>query len=575
MSKLHFVPYGQDEKAGIIVVSIFALLSSLALLSVAVRVLWLAIRHRLSDTHATPEYVFFNTQLGHYATCLLVANLFSEVSGLIGFRWLIQQGITEGTVCTTQAILSQIGNWATAYFTVVIAVHTFNSLVLRIRQSILVCTATICVGWILASLLAGGPFFNPRAYKFGTPFGANGLSCGIRPVYLKAQFFFHLFPIFLASVLSAILYSVIFLILRGTLNIKGGISLIFDPNERWVVGKVTENYHRFVARVARSMLWYPVVYIILLVPYSVTRLLQISGWSVPFGALVFAYTCWFMLGVVNVLLLYNTFRVLGLAFGDHPTSITGSANESFGTPELFRRSKGLWGSYKETADTYSRPVSQRYSQFFEQTSSAFSDCALLLVHPERAASVQSFYRCTPSPPVGHHIMPAADLHRRMASFDSAYSPTLQLINDHDRKALSYLPGLPAAPRRQRSPVLRLSDIESNGSRSPTVNAIGLPVHPQPFKSSTDTRRRPGSPNSAFSVQSSPTHCRFTRGSTNSAYTRPMLSAVTPTFPSPRSPSLHSAFLLSAVSMTGPGADSHRTELTNSVGNNNTSAWMRA
>ena len=51
------------------------------------------------------------------------------------------------------------------------------------------------------------------------------------------------------------LYSVIFLVLRGTLNIKGGITLILDPNERWVVGKVTENYHRFVARVARSMLW--------------------------------------------------------------------------------------------------------------------------------------------------------------------------------------------------------------------------------------------------------------------------------------------------------------------------------
>lgn len=61
--------------------------------------------------------------------------------------------------------------------------------------------------------------------------------------------------IFLASILAAILYSVIFLVLRGTLNIKGGITLILDPNERWVVGKVTENYHRFVARIATSMLW--------------------------------------------------------------------------------------------------------------------------------------------------------------------------------------------------------------------------------------------------------------------------------------------------------------------------------
>jgi hypothetical protein len=45
-----------------------------------------------------------------------------------------------------------------------------------------------------------------------------------------------------------------------------------------------------------SFLTFFAVYILLLVPYSVTRLLQISGWSVPFGAMVFAYTCWFMLG---------------------------------------------------------------------------------------------------------------------------------------------------------------------------------------------------------------------------------------------------------------------------------------
>jgi hypothetical protein len=271
---------------------------------------------------------------------------------------------------------------------------------------------------------------------------------------------------------------------------------------------------------------------------------------------------------VNVLFLYNTFRVLGSAYDNHPNSMTRSANESFGTPEFYRRSKGRWGSYKEKADPYSRPVSLRDSHVFGQTSPTFPDHALPLVHPERAASVQSFYRYTSSPPIGHHIMPAEDLHRRMASFDSAYSPTPQLINDHDRKGLSYLPGLPAPPRRQRSPVLRLSDTESTGSRSPTVDGMESPVHPQPYNwSSNDTRGWPGSPNSEFSVQSSPTHWRFRQspsGSTNSAYTnKPMLSAVTPTFPSPIAPSLPSGLpkyaSLSSVSMTGLGTNGrHRT-----------------
>jgi hypothetical protein len=61
--------------------------------------------------------------------------------------------------------------------------------------------------------------------------------------------------IFLASVFSAVLYSVIFLVLRGTVSIKGGVALTLNPKERRVFGKATENYHRFVARIARSMLW--------------------------------------------------------------------------------------------------------------------------------------------------------------------------------------------------------------------------------------------------------------------------------------------------------------------------------
>lgn len=48
----------------------------------------------------------------------------------------------------------QIGNIATAYFTVAIAFHTFNSLVLKKRQSIYVYGPTIILGWT-ASLAVG------------------------------------------------------------------------------------------------------------------------------------------------------------------------------------------------------------------------------------------------------------------------------------------------------------------------------------------------------------------------------------------------------------------------------------
>jgi len=118
--------------------------------------------------------------------------------------------------------------------------------------------------------------------------------------------FLHLLPIFIASFLSVILYSLVFLALRGTLKFRGGIKLTLNPEVRW--NNREEN--RLLARVARSMLLYPVAYIVLLVPYSFVRLLDISGFDVSLGAIVFAYVCWFSLGVVDVLLLYNTFRIL-------------------------------------------------------------------------------------------------------------------------------------------------------------------------------------------------------------------------------------------------------------------------
>jgi hypothetical protein len=56
--------------------------------------------------------------------------------------------------------------------------------------------------------------------------------------------------------LGTVLYSLIFLVLRGTLRIKGGIKLTLNPNERWINREDPEvNYHRFIARIAKNMLW--------------------------------------------------------------------------------------------------------------------------------------------------------------------------------------------------------------------------------------------------------------------------------------------------------------------------------
>ena len=81
------------------VVNLFAILSSIALLAIVLRVFYLLFRrlcgHNISHYR---DYVFFSTQLGYYAACLLIANTFNSVAGLMGLPFLINHGIDEGVL---------------------------------------------------------------------------------------------------------------------------------------------------------------------------------------------------------------------------------------------------------------------------------------------------------------------------------------------------------------------------------------------------------------------------------------------------------------------------------------------
>ncbi|KAK7024244.1 N-acetyltransferase eso1 [Paramarasmius palmivorus] len=121
----------------------------------------------------------------------------------------------------------QFGNIATAYFTVAIGVHTFNSLVLRKRQSVFFYAPAISLGRALAVVIA----ILPIMVDIGPIYGVSGSACGVKQTYGSGMFF-HLLPIFIAAGSSAILYTLIFLVLRGSLVIKGDVKLSTDSNDR-------------------------------------------------------------------------------------------------------------------------------------------------------------------------------------------------------------------------------------------------------------------------------------------------------------------------------------------------------
>ncbi|KAG2017824.1 hypothetical protein CC2G_007299 [Coprinopsis cinerea AmutBmut pab1-1] len=478
-----FIPFPEGQLGGAIAVNVFAILCALALVSVALRILWLAVQCFVLRNRIKPqEYVFFHTQLGNYAACLLIGMLFNTLAGIVAVPWLMRRGITEGAICIAQGFLLQLGTWASGYFTVAIAIHTFNTLVLRRKQSVITSRSAISVGWALSIFMASVPFILPK--PDGDVYGPDGFMCTIRAVYPKAQFMLHVLPILVASILSAIFYSIIYLALRGTLAVKGGVKLSLDPHERWTVA-ASDNYQRFIARIASSMIWYPIAYVAFLVPYSIMRLLTISGYPVPFEALVFAACCWFALGVVNVFLFYNTFRVLEPAFegtsyatSHRDVEKSGFYDNSFG-PQIEEKKASPFHLptyvHQRRASTKSNTSSERLLSFHGKSSSQSS------LGSSRGSSPRGYGRgdilASPQPALQRAEV-VAHSHKSSVSSDGYNSPSQLFRSLPERHRYSPSTGSNSSPRASPTQVpggLWRSDSWSSSDHFETVT----PLRPAP------------------------------------------------------------------------------------------------
>ncbi|ESK86602.1 hypothetical protein Moror_9746 [Moniliophthora roreri MCA 2997] len=537
-----FIPLSNKELPGAIAVNVFAILSSIALLSIILRGIWL-VGLRLCGRNISQyrDYIFFNTQLGYYAACLLIANSFNSVAGLMGLPFLIQRGITEDGYCIAQAVVMQFGNVATAYFTVAIGIHTFNSLVLRKRQSVFIYAPAIFLGWSLATVIAVLPIM----VNVGPIYGVSGLACGVKTTFGSSLFFLHLLPIFVAALLSGILYSLIFLVLRGSLVIKGGVKLSLDRNDRGDTSG--EKYQRFVAGIAKSMIWYPAAYILFLIPYSVVRLLGLAGMEVPFEVAVFAFVCWFTLGVANALLLYNTHRVLTPAFGaGGPTQFKQSKRDtdmSFGSADTLKRLTTVSATpihYNLTEKMINEYRAGNPS--ISPTTDTSSERRLLV------GDNRSLYSHN-SPDVAgipRNISPVAELNEGLNAHPDVVGTKIYPMSEHVRKeSTDTLSSLPPPPRRIRSPPVALQF--SNAYRSSTnidqrSSSSFRTQSPVSMTSMTNPPRMTALPQRTSSVYSAGSieldlsgwlSRQNADGSMPSAIrNQPMLSAVQPSFPSP-------------------------------------------
>ncbi|KAF7315258.1 Git3 domain-containing protein [Mycena indigotica] len=253
------------------------------------------------------QHLFVRTHVAAYFVSLLVSDLFQALGSILNARWIRDMAVELGPLCTAQGVLKQLADVATAWWTLVIAIHTFCLLFLELKTSRFTLYATLISGWFgIAAIVIAGPAALDTVHH-GPFYGISGYWCWISPGWPGARIGLDYLFMFMAAFFSFILYMLIFLRMRGNIIVEGRrVSFRLKKIDQWR-GKRFENQ---ALTIARQMLLYPIAYTILILPIAASRFSSFSGDDVPFGVTVFSAAVFLLSGIVNVTLFCATRRIL-------------------------------------------------------------------------------------------------------------------------------------------------------------------------------------------------------------------------------------------------------------------------
>ncbi|KAG8960483.1 hypothetical protein FRC03_006490 [Tulasnella sp. 419] len=232
-------------------------------------------------------------------------------------RWVRQASVTSSSFCTAQGVIKQMGDVGVSFNSAAIALHTFLVLFARLQLPNARWMPWLVVGliWLfllLAPLVSGLTHTNPPFY------GPSTYWCWIDPHYSSQRIGLEYGLMWFVALLSAALYVPLFLTLRGNLQVdfvqssatsRGKMKISWKRLHRDDTWRVDRTQKKGASNVARQMLAYPIVYIILILPMSVVRWIEPTrsdGNPIPSEWTAFAGIIFSSSGLVNVLLYMLT-----------------------------------------------------------------------------------------------------------------------------------------------------------------------------------------------------------------------------------------------------------------------------
>ncbi|KAF2275083.1 uncharacterized protein EI97DRAFT_451282 [Westerdykella ornata] len=238
-------------KQGLIPVALCAMLS---LMSVTALLAFITYR-LISWRRHYKEYVGYN-QYVVLIYNLLLADLQQSIAFAISFHWLRLEKIIAPTApCFIQAWFLNLGDVASGFFVLAIAIHTWLGVVRGYRLSyVWFVVVILCIWAAAAALTIAGPI------KFGTRFFARaGGWCWISTEFQDERLWLHYLWVFIVEFGTMAIYGHIFVHLRGRIR------------------NVIHNDVSKLSRATKFMIMYPAVYVLLTLPIAVGRMVAMTG----------------------------------------------------------------------------------------------------------------------------------------------------------------------------------------------------------------------------------------------------------------------------------------------------------
>ncbi|GAA5875026.1 hypothetical protein JCM16303_004983 [Sporobolomyces ruberrimus] len=225
---------------------------------------------------------------------LLLGDLLQAIGFVINFSWFHHQGLPPSenptALCTTQAVLIQVGDTASAFSSLIISLNLFCVIVLSKHPSVKALWCIMALQWIVVAVLA---IIGPRWLEAnGMPFYADaGSWCWISSEYNDARLWLHYFFVFVIAFVDLVLYTL--------------IALYLALQARRTSAKIPLNISN-LSGVAKVMPLYAFFYIVTILPLSAYRAASMAGhrWSLDAQlACGFIFT---MSGAVNCTIYATT-----------------------------------------------------------------------------------------------------------------------------------------------------------------------------------------------------------------------------------------------------------------------------